>query len=105
MIADLIQFFLKLFGLRKDEKQAGKDKIAKWETMRRQLLANQTTQHDELENLKEQIRIIQTTILSKEKERNASSGEIRNIVEREIHQWFWTTRAIRRRPKRGRIPV
>ena len=88
MIADIIQFFLKLFGLRKDEKQAGKDKIAKWETMRLQLLANQTTQLDELDNLKKQIRIIQTTILSKEKERNASSGEIRNIVEREIRQWF-----------------
>jgi len=88
MIAELIQFILGLLGLRKDEKQVIKDKIAKWETMRRGLLANQTTQHDELENLKEEIRKTQTTILQKEKERNASTGDIRNIVEREIRQLF-----------------
>ena len=88
MIAELIQFILGLLGLRKDTKQVIKDKIAKWETMRRGLLANQTTQHDELENLKEEIRRIQATILHKEKERNTSTGEIRNIVEREIHQLF-----------------
>lgn len=90
MLEKLIQFFKELLGFGpkpSGDKEKG-EKIAKWEAMRRKMLANQTAQRDELENLKDQIRDVQSTILTKETERNASSGEIRNIVEREIKQLF-----------------